>query len=102
MPIPDYQAFMLPMLRFLSDGRERTIREVAAGLADHFSLTEQEREERLPSGKQSVVNNRVGWAKSYLKFAGLVDNPLIYRSLTGQAACCRFGNRRAGDGDHKT
>ncbi len=75
MAIPDYQAFMLPMLRALADGRERTIRELCLLTADHFHLTESERNALLPSNQQRVVNNRVGWAKTYLKKAGLVDNP---------------------------
>jgi restriction system protein len=67
MPIPDFQSVMLPLVKILGDGQERTMREVTDQLAESFHLTDQEREELLPSGQQSLFNNRVGWAKSHLK-----------------------------------
>jgi restriction system protein len=75
MPIPDYQDFMLPLLKAISDGKERPIRDVTWELADQVGLSQEERQQLLPSGQQSVVANRVGWAKTYLKKAGLVDSP---------------------------
>ena len=75
MPVPDFQAVMLPFLQLLSDGKERRMRDVVETLARQFSLTEEEREELLPSGQARVFNNRVGWAKTHLKNAGLVNNP---------------------------
>jgi len=75
MPIPDYQEFMLPLLRAISDGTEHHIRDVTSQLSDVMGLTQEERQMLLPSGQQSVVANRVGWAKTYLKKAGLLDNP---------------------------
>ena len=75
MPIPDYQGFMLPFLQVISDGREHHVREIVTKLADQLGLTEEERRQMLPSGQQSLVANRVGWAKTYLKKAGLLDNP---------------------------
>ena len=75
MPVPDFQAVMLPFLQLLSDGQEWKMRDVVESLAGHFSLTDEEREEMLPSGQSKVFNNRVGWAKTHLKNAGLVDNP---------------------------
>ena len=76
MAIPDFQSVMLPLVKALSDGQERTMREVTDLLAESFHLTEQEREELLPSGQQSLFSNRVAWAKSHLKAAGLVENPV--------------------------
>jgi len=73
MTIPDYQTIMLPFLQFLSDGQERSYRETVDNLADHFQLTEEERKEMLPSGTQELFNNRVGWARTYLKHAGLIE-----------------------------
>lgn len=67
---------MLPMIEALADGRERTMRELTDLLSDRFGLTEDERREVLPSGQQSVFSNRVAWAKSHLKAAGLLENPL--------------------------
>jgi len=76
MAIPDFQSVMLPLVKILGDGQERTMREVTHLLAEFFHLTDQEREELLPSGQQSLFSNRVGWAKSHLKAAGLLENPL--------------------------
>jgi len=51
------------------------MRDVTDALATRFHLTPQEREEMLPSGQQTLFNNRVGWAKTHLKGAGLISNP---------------------------
>ena len=64
---------MLPFLRFLSDGQEHSLRDAEGSLAEHFSLSDTERAELLPSGQQGVFKNRIGWAKSYLKKAGLIE-----------------------------
>jgi restriction system protein len=73
--IPDYQTIMLPLLQMASDGRERELREATDNLADQFSLTDEERNEMLPSGNQLLFANRVNWARTYLKQAGLLTNP---------------------------
>jgi restriction system protein len=75
MPIPDYQTTMLPFLRFAGDKVEHPLREGIEALANEFKLTEQERQELLPSGQQEVFTNRVGWARTYLKKAGLIQTP---------------------------
>lgn len=75
MPIPDYQTLMLPLLRFSSDGNDHTTREAVEVLGTEFQLTPAERGELLASGQQAVFNNRVGWANSYLKKAGLLESP---------------------------
>lgn len=72
MAIPDYQTTMLPFLQCLSDGKEHALAEIRASLASHFSLTDEEVEELLPSGNQGVFENRTGWARTYLKNAGLL------------------------------
>lgn len=71
MAIPDYQTLMKPVLRSSSKG-ERHISDVVAELEAVFDLTGEERAELLPSGKQTTFANRVTWARSYLKKAGLV------------------------------
>lgn len=73
MAIPDYQSFMLPFLRAIADGEEHTLRELYECLADELNLSDQEREQMLPSGRQRVFHNRIGWARTYLKKAGLLD-----------------------------
>jgi restriction system protein len=74
MPIPDYQACMLPLLRFSADGQEHQLKEAVHRLASEFSLTDEEKNEFLPSGQQTVFTNRVGWACTYLKKAGLLSS----------------------------
>ena len=73
MAIPDYQACMLPLLRFAGDKKEQSLREAIDHLASHFKLAESELKELLPSGQQPVFDNRVAWARTYLKQAGLIE-----------------------------
>lgn len=73
MAIPDFQTIMLPLLRYFSDGQEHSNQELMDKLAKEFSLTEEELNALLPSGKQTVFYNRVGWARTYLTKAGLLE-----------------------------
>jgi restriction system protein len=73
MPIPDYQTLMLPLLKLAGDGEVHSKRDVVPTLASQFALTEEEQKELLPSGKQEIFDNRVGWARTYLKKALLID-----------------------------
>lgn len=73
--IPDYQSLMRPALACLADGGIHTTREVVAKVADEFGLTDQERAELIPSGRQRTIDNRVGWAITYFVQAGLVTRP---------------------------
>ena len=75
MAIPDYETLMLPLLRLAADGSVHRFSESVEQLADEFSLSEDERTELLPSGAQPIFRNRVGWAKSYMKQAGLLEFP---------------------------
>lgn len=75
MAIPDYQTCMLPLLRYASDGGEHQLKDAARKLAQEFKLTDDEINEFLPSGQQPVFINRVGWARTYLKKAGLLISP---------------------------
>lgn len=75
MSIPDYQTLMLPVLRLASDKEEHRFRDSIESLAVEFRLSDEEQNELLPSGNQAVFNNRVGWARSYLKQAGLLTAP---------------------------
>lgn len=74
MTIPDYQTLMLPVLRYAAQG-EQQVPTLANQIADDFGLSEDEREELLPSRKQRVLNNRIHWAKFYMKKAGLMSFP---------------------------
>lgn len=73
--IPDYQSIMLPLLEFISDGKEYKMRFITDELAIKFGVTEEEQKELLPSGVAPVFYNRTAWAKTYLKKAGLIDSP---------------------------
>ena len=73
MPIPDYQTLMLPLLKVAGDEQEYRTSDVADRLARDFKLTEEERQQLLPSGKQTTFSNRVAWAKTYLVQAGLLE-----------------------------
>ena len=73
MAIPDYQSIMLPLLRFAEDNKEHSLHDAIEFLAKKFSLTESEMQELLPSGKQPIFINRVGWARTYLSKAGLLN-----------------------------
>ena len=73
--IPDYQSIMLPLLKQVSDKNEHKFRDLIEALAKQFELSDDERKELLPSGQQPIFDNRVGWAKTYLKKAGLLDTP---------------------------
>jgi len=73
MAIPDYQSCMLPLLEFLGDQNEHSLRETIDHLATYFKLTTDELKQLLPSGQQAVFDNRVTWARTYLKQAGLLE-----------------------------
>jgi len=73
MAVPDFQTLMLPLLKLTADGQEHTSSEAIEALAQQFKLTEAERRELLPSGKQSKFVNRVGWSTTYLRKTKLLE-----------------------------
>jgi restriction system protein len=75
LAIPDYESLMYPLLKRLADGRVRVLRDVMNELADEFQLTEDDRAQLLPSGGTLTFASRVGWAKTYMKKAGLLIQP---------------------------
>lgn len=75
MGIPDYQTVMLPLLQLAADGLDHKFRDAVEQLAVEFGLTPEEQSELLPSGTQATFDNRVGWARTYLKQAGLLSSP---------------------------
>src|SRR6516165_7812695 len=66
---------MLPLLKGLADGGEHKFSGLVGELGTDLRLTEEELSELLPSGTQPIFANRVGWARLYLKKAGLLDAP---------------------------
>lgn len=84
MPVPDYQSLMLPVLSVAAAG-ETSVPETAALVADQLGLTDEEREQLLPSGRQRLLHNRVHWAKFYMSKAGLVESPKRGRFVASAA-----------------
>src|SRR5690606_3205110 len=72
--VPDYQTLMLPVLKLAAEGEWR-VPDAAEKIADQLCLTDEEREEILPSGRQRVLHNRIHWAKFYMSKAGLIESP---------------------------
>jgi len=93
MSIPDFQSTMLPLLRFAADQQEHSLREAIENLAQTFQLSEQERKALLPSGRQAIFDNRVGWAKTHLQEAGLLESTRrSFFKITGQGLACLSQN----------
>ena len=80
MPIPDFQSIMLPLLKDL-EAEERNGRDTQAALGSHFGLNANELAQRIPSGTAFLFANRIGWAKTHLKAACLIEAPSrsVYR-----------------------
>lgn len=84
MTIPDYQTLMLPVLEIAAQG-ETSVPQVEAEIAARFGLSEAERQEMLPSGRQRLLHNRIHWAKFYLIKAGLLESPKRGRFVVSPA-----------------
>ncbi|PFZ72405.1 restriction endonuclease [Bacillus toyonensis] len=72
MAVPGYQDFMYPFLNQLEDRQEYRLQDLYTILARHFNLSEEDIAETIPSGKQTLLVNRVGWARTHLDKAGLI------------------------------
>ncbi|MBA3428821.1 MAG: restriction endonuclease [Actinobacteria bacterium] len=75
MPVPDYQTLMRPVLALMEDGAEWKAVSIRDVIIREFQLTPEEIDERLPSGRDTTLRNRVGWALTYLYRAGLTERP---------------------------
>lgn len=75
MAVPDFQTLMLPLLRWFGDGQVKSHKDMVEHLATEFALTEEDRNEMLPSGSQTRLGNRVAWARVDLGMAGLIESP---------------------------
>lgn len=74
MAIPDYQTIMLPLLEYVGDNQEHSLREAIEHLGRYFKLNDEELKQLLPSGQQAIFDNRVGWARTYMKKAQLIES----------------------------
>ena len=73
--IPDFQSAMLPILSKMKDEKvynSTMIRNIAV---DYFKITEDEKQEKTPNGKQLLYYNRIAWSISYLRTGGLIISP---------------------------
>jgi restriction system protein len=74
MAIPDFQKFFFPVLKFISDQKEHSLDEIRDLLTKHFSLTDFDKSERVPSGVQTKFDNRIYWTKSYFNKAKIIES----------------------------
>lgn len=81
MAVPDFQTLMRPLLAEVADGRDHSVKSIRTALADHFSLTDDDINALIPSGRVTSFQNRVGWATTYLYRCGLLERPTraVYR-----------------------
>lgn len=75
MAIPDFQSCMRPLLAAIEDGQVHHFPAIIEKVAHYFGLTDEERAQLLPSGKQAIFKNRMGWSSTYMKKAGLLVQP---------------------------
>ena len=75
MAVPSYQDFMLPTLKLIADNCEHKSRDIVERAADVLNLTDEDKQEKLPSQTQATYYNRAMWARTYLKKAGLLNYP---------------------------
>jgi restriction system protein len=75
MAVPDFQSWFLPLLTRIGDGELHKMADLYEELAADLKLSHEDRAVMLPSGKQVMFENRIGWARTYLKKAGLVESP---------------------------
>lgn len=75
MAIPTYDELMYPVLKVLSDNIERSGDEISNIIADELKLSEEERNRIYPNNPKKIFKDRVAWARTYLKKAGLIFSP---------------------------
>ncbi|MDE7283572.1 MAG: restriction endonuclease [Lachnospiraceae bacterium] len=75
MAIPKYFEMYKSFLRGLDDGQEHPYIDIKEQVIKDFNLSKSDIEEFLPSKKQTIFNNRIGWCRTYLKKAGLIESP---------------------------
>ena len=73
--LPRYDEFYMPLLSVLQDGKIYTMKEVKKRIAEKLNISEDALLERLSSDRQTVYDNRIGWAKTYLKKAKVIESP---------------------------
>ena len=75
--IPSYEQMMPVVLQSLADNQPLLLREVYERVCAHYAFSPEQLTETLPSGRQSTIRTRVGWAKTYLAKAGLIEKRIV-------------------------
>ncbi|MEQ9012076.1 restriction endonuclease [Algiphilus sp.] len=75
MAIPDFQTLMRPVLEYVGGAEHRKVPDIYAAMVAQFELTPDEQEQLLPSGRVTVMRNRVAWSLAHMKMAKLLDSP---------------------------
>ena len=73
--VPPYHTLMLPLLKVMGTRNEMTTKQMRDEVAENLGLTLEALSQRLPSGTQNAFDNRMGWARTYLFKAGLIERP---------------------------
>lgn len=73
--VPVFWKFFLPVLKSLDDNKIHTIKSTMGKMATHFQLSDSDCEVKVKSGKTTQLYDRVQWAMTYLKRAGLISSP---------------------------
>lgn len=87
MAIPRYSDLFRTVLDALKDGATHHWKACVQHTCDVKSLSEAERNQMHASGRGRVLDNRVHWAITYVKQAGLIESPTRgYVRLTDEGA----------------
>ena len=97
MAIPRYNELYGPFLKAISDGNVHNLKEIKSFIVSLLNISNDELLQRLPSGLQTVIDNRIGWAKTFLKKAGLLES-----HSRGTYVLTDIGRKALSDADHIT
>ena len=74
MSVPEFQKYFLPFLEIVKDKKDHTINELIDRLANYFKLSNEDKNELVPSGRDTRHANRVKWTRTYFRKASLVES----------------------------
>ena len=97
MSLPKYNELYGPFLKAISDGSIHNLKDIKSFIVSLLNISNEELLQRLPSGLQTVIDNRISWAKTFLKKAGLLENP-----SRGNYILTDVGRKALPDADHIT
>lgn len=71
--MPKWNELFLPVIKYYSDGKAHNNRKAKVEIADSLNLKEELRQATNDKYKDNKIENRIGWALSALKIAGLLE-----------------------------